>query len=67
MTRKRYIKLAYALMQKIHQAGGCKAEGWGTVLKGVSRVKYGTKQFPKTQSYAEAWESIKSIRVQYGM
>ena len=67
MTRKRYIKLAYALMQKIHQAGGCRAEGWGKVLKGVSRVKYGTAQSPKTESYAEAWATIKSIREQYGM
>jgi hypothetical protein len=43
------------------------AKDWGKVLAGVQRVKYGSKQAPQLQSYAEAWESIKSIREQYGM
>lgn len=71
MTRKRFRKLGYALMQRINTAHiaiygkGC--DGWGTVLKGVQKVSFGTKQAPNCSSYAEAWESIKPIREQYGL
>lgn len=66
MTRKRYIKLMYALMQRINQRYisiyGHGYDGWGKVLKGVSRLKYGTDK-----SYEEVWTTLKSIREQYGM
>lgn len=71
MTRKRYIKLGYALMQEINkkhiEVCGCSSEHWGKVLVSIQRVKYGTKQEPQFKSYAEAWESLKPIRQQYGM
>lgn len=71
MTRKRYIKLAYALMQRINadhiKVCGKSADNWGKVLANVQKVKYGTKQAPKFNSYAEAWEYILPIRQQYGM
>ena len=71
MTRKRYIKLFYALAQKINQAHinacGRPAPGWGKALKAVTTIKFGTDRAPEFNSYAEAWESIKPIRQQYGM
>jgi hypothetical protein len=71
MTRKRYIKLGYALMQKINvvhiQATGERAKDWGKVLRHVRTVKFGSKNAPNTNSYAEAWERVKSIRELYGM
>lgn len=71
MTRKRYIKLMYALMQRINQryisVYGHGYDGWGKVLKDVSRLNYGTAHHPKTKSYAEMWACLKFIREQYGM
>ena len=71
MTRKRYIKLGYALMQKINaksiEMSGRSAQGWGKVLANVQKIRYGTILAPKFKSYAEAWESLKPIREQYGM
>ena len=71
MTRKRYVKLGYALMQKINkqhiEVCGCSAEQWGKVLAGIKKVKFGTEREPKFKSYAEAWESLKPVRQLYGM
>ncbi len=71
MTRQRYIKLLYALMQRINQKHievfGTPAENWGKVLKGTLRIKYRSTQNPIVTSYAEAWEMLKPIREQYGM
>ena len=71
MTRKRYIKLAYALMQRINAEHikycGKGAKDWGKVLASVQRVKYGSKQEPQVKSYAEAWEILKPTRESYGM
>ena len=71
MTRKRYIKLGYALMQKINtksiEMSGRSAQGWGKVLANVQKIRYGTIRAPGFASYAEAWESLKPIREQYGM
>ena len=62
MTRKRYIKLVYALMQKIGQA--MPVAEMGMLLRGVQRIEW---KNVKCNSYADAWESLKSIRSQYGM
>lgn len=71
MTRQRYIKLLYALMQRINQKHievfGNPAENWGTVLKCTLNVKYRSAQEPIVTSYAEAWEILKPLREQYGM
>ena len=71
MTRKRYIKLGYALMAKINKKHidicGKGSDDWGKVLKNVQTIKFNTDHAPKTSSYKEAWESIKTIREQYGM
>jgi hypothetical protein len=71
MTRKRYIKLFYALMQKINaehiRVCGKPADEWGKVLRGVRRIKFGADWTPETTSYAEAWENLRTIRQQYGM
>lgn len=71
MTRKRYVKLVYALMQEINKDHrkwcGKTAENYGLVLKGVQRIKYGSAATPKLTTYAEAWESLKEIRAIYGM
>lgn len=66
MTRKRYIKLLYALSQKIHTEGR-RAKHWGKVLKATQHIKYGTERQPMYKSYAEAWEGLKDLRQQYGM
>ena len=62
MTRKRYIKLVYALFQKMHQSGA--KVKWGQVLKAPQRISF---ENVKYNSYAEAWESLTAIRKQYGM
>ncbi len=71
MTRQRYIKLVYALMQRINQhhidVFGTPAENWDKVLKGTLRIKYRSGQNPIVTSYAEAWEILKPIRERYGM
>lgn len=70
MTRKRYIKLCYALMQKINQeyikTFGEGAKGWNTVLKGIKKIEYKNID-SKYKSYTDAWDSLESIRKQYGM
>ena len=70
MTRKRYRKLGYALMQKINSQHiaiyGTGYDDWKRVLKGIQRVSF-INIDPKFKSYADAWESIKPIREQYGM
>ena len=64
MTRKRYIKLLYALMQEMNKEYrgmfGKTAPKVGRVLKGVQKVN-------PTIPYAEAWECLKDIRKRYGM
>lgn len=71
MTKKRYRKLCYALMQKINQKHievcGKGSDNWGKVLKGVLKLEFKNIDQTKFSSYAEAWESIKPIREQYGM
>ena len=71
MTRKRYIKLFYALAQRMNQKHievcGCAIKDWGKALKNVQNIKFGTAHSPLTSSYKEAWELIKPIREQYGM
>ena len=62
MTKKRYIKLCYALMQKIGRE--MPIAKMGILLKGVQRIDFKNITY---SSYAEAWESLKSIRSQYGM
>ena len=64
MTRKRYIKLLYALMQEMNkeyrEMFGTHAPKIGRVLKSVQKVE------PKIP-YAEAWECLKDFRETYGM
>lgn len=70
MTRKRYKKLGYALMQKLNQyhieTYGTPGENMGNVLKWASTVTF-DRISPKFHSYEEAWESIKGIRQIVGM
>lgn len=65
MTRKRYIKLVYALMTKFNE--GNKIASMGTLLKGVQKLEFKNMDQTKLHSYSEAWESLKTIRNQYGM
>lgn len=66
MTAKRYHKLFYALMQKIHQEDPLKNfVKWGGVLQATKTADPFEKGVHK--SYAEAWESLRSIREEYGM
>ena len=71
MTRKRYVKLVYALMQEINKdytkMCGTGMENWGRVLKSVQRIKYRSAATPQLTNYAEAWDSLASIRKQFGM
>lgn len=71
MTKKRYQKLLYALMQKTNQeyikVFGKGVDNWGKVLKSVPKIKFANMDQAKVHSYAEAWESLKPIRNQYGM
>ena len=62
MTRKRYIKMIYALMQHIHSETPIAMQG--LLLKGVQKIEFKNCTY---NSYADAWESLKSIRNQYGM
>lgn len=73
MTKKRYIKLLYALMQKMHleHTETCSRsfgkEKWGRVLKSALNAK----PFPNSyriKSYQEIWEdTLADIRERYGM
>ncbi len=71
MTRKRYIKLLYALAQRMNQKHievcGYAIKDWGKALKSVQNIKFRTVHSPLISSYKEAWELLKSIREQYGM
>ena len=64
MTRKRYTKLLYALMQEINKGHikwcGYPAKDFGKVLKAVQKAK-------PTMPYAEAWECLKDLRKSCGM
>lgn len=64
MTRKRYIKLLYALMQEMNKEYvkmfGTTAPKCGRVLKGVQKAN-------PIIPYADAWECLKDIRKTYGM
>ena len=62
MTKKRYIKLVYALMQRMHQEHPIASVG--LLFKGVQKIEFKNVKY---NSYADAWESLKSIRSQYGM
>lgn len=67
MTAKRYHKLLYALMQKIHQEDPLKNHvKWGSVLRAVG-LSTPIEPPGKHNSYAEAWESLRTIREEYGM
>lgn len=65
MTRKRYVKLLYALMQKMHQAHNF--EKAGRTFNATLKVGFKCTNSPEVKSYAEAWEILKPIRKQYGM
>ena len=66
MTKKRYRKLVYALMQKIHkdcmEKTGTHAENIGRALMGCLRLEYKNMDHTKVSSYAEAWEMLKFLR-----
>lgn len=63
MTKKRYKKLVYALMQKSH-GGYIKFQYPGCILKSVQKIEF---KDIKSNSYAEAWDSLKKVRSLYGM
>ena len=69
MTRKRFTKLFYALMQEINkkhiEVCGTPAENWGKVLKHALTTKpYNVEGFT---SYEQLWERMLPIRKAYGM
>ena len=69
MTRKRFTKLFYALMQEINkkhiEVCGTPAEKWGRVLENALTIKpYKVEGFT---SYEELWERLLPIRKAYGM
>lgn len=71
MTKKRYKKLMYALMQRANEGHkfpyGIRNTYFrhaGTLFKAVQKIEFKDIKF---NSYAEAWESLKDIRSQYGM
>ena len=70
MTRKRFTKLFYALMQEMNKdhlkTCGTSAKNWGRVLKAVS-VAHPFPNDKGVTSYEECWENLKSIRNLYGM
>lgn len=70
MTKKRYHKLFYALMQRINirhiEVYGKGVDNWGGVLKAAATVN----PFPNSlgfTSYKEIWENLMPTRQQYGM
>lgn len=71
MTRKRYIKLCYALMQKMNEDSikttGHGASNWKLVLNGAKRLHFKNMNHDVIHSYAEAWEFLKPIRTLYKM
>lgn len=71
MTKKRYRKLMYALMQRVNEGQkfpfGIRNTYFrptGTLLKSVQKIEFKDIKF---NSYAEAWDSLKNIRSLYGM
>ena len=68
MTKKRYRKLFYALMQRINldhiKWCGTPADEMGKLLKCAQRVEI---KNAKVASYAEAWEMLKPLRQANGM
>ena len=69
MTRKRFTKLFYALMQKMNkkhiEVCGTSSENWGKVLKhALTITPYKVESFT---SYKQLWESLLPIRKVYGM
>ena len=66
MTKKRYRKMVYALMQKINkdciERTGLPAVKVGRALKGCLRLEYANMDHTKVSSYADAWEMLKLIR-----
>ena len=62
MTKKRFRKLMYALMQRANE--GYKFPYAGSVLKSVQKIEFKDIKF---NSYAEAWDRLKNIRSLYGM
>lgn len=71
MTKKRYIKLLYALMQKMNknciEKTGLPVLGIGRCLKGCIRLEFANIDKTKVSSYAEAWEMLEPIRKAYKM
>lgn len=70
MTKKRYIKLARALMTRMHVVGRENGAGFpkgsmGHIYANI-RDMDGTK-LEKFKSYQEAWDSIKPARDIYGL
>lgn len=66
MTKKRYRKMIYALMQKINkdciEKTGYPAVKVGRALKGCLRIEFTNMDKTKVSSYAEAWETLKPLR-----
>lgn len=71
MTKKRYRKMVYAIMQKCNQdyikMTGHTVNNCGRALKGCLRLEYANMDKTKVSSYAEAWEMLKPIRQSVGM
>ena len=71
MTKNRYRKLVYALMQKCNQdyikMTGHTVSKCGRALKGCLRLEFANMDKTKVNSYAEAWECLKPLREQFGM
>ena len=70
MTKKRYRKLMYALMQKINKRYidlfGETEEGVGQLLKGTLKTELSLCA-PEIHSYQQAWDVLLPLRNQYGM
>lgn len=71
MTKKRYRKLVYALMQKCNQdyikMTGHTVNKCGRALKGCLSLEFANMDKTKVSSYAEAWECLKDLRKNCGM
>ena len=71
MTKKRYRKMVYALIQKMNKdcidKTGTPASKIGRGLKGCLRLEYANMDKTKVSSYAEAWEMLKFLREPNGM
>lgn len=69
MTRKRYRKLLYALIQKMgkeyRRTFGTAPQDWGKVLKSVLDLKPNFNE--EISSYKQCWDMLSITRNQYGM